>query len=130
MAFIRLGLAGTKCGSSSPRHRLTAVTCLPPTNWATEARSVSDVATLRSAWAGAAASAISASTSAKRNGMFIVASLESRRGSVRMGRVVADRVAHLQRDPVVGRVDAGVGRGVAVLEAEERELRGRPGDVH
>ena len=51
IAFIRLGLAGTKCGSSYPRQRLWAVTCFPPTNWATEARSVNDVATLRSAHA-------------------------------------------------------------------------------
>ena len=49
MDFIRLGLAGTKCGSWYPLQRLLADTCLPPTNWATEARSLNDVATFRSA---------------------------------------------------------------------------------
>src|SRR5436309_4704 len=50
--------------------------------------------------------------------------------SVRMGRVITDRVAHLDHEPVVGRVDTCVRFGMAVLESHERELRGRPPDVH
>src|SRR2546425_13342083 len=49
--------------------------------------------------------------------------------SIRMSRVIADRVAHLNHESVVGRVDADVGLGMAVLESHEREFRGRPRDV-
>src|SRR5580765_2982051 len=98
MDFIKLGLAGTKCGSSNPRQRLCAVTCFPPTNWATEARSVNDVATFKSANAGAAASTPSSDISRLRISDFMESSKVLRdvaARSVRMGRVVPDRVAHL-----------------------------------
>src|SRR6266545_7431901 len=74
MAFIRLGLAGTKCGSSYPLQRLCADTCFPPTNWATEARSVNDVATFRSADAGAVASRPSINTDMHRITVFMESS--------------------------------------------------------
>src|SRR6266571_3839123 len=141
IAFIRLGLAGTKCGSSNPRQRLWADTCFPPTNWATEARSVNDVATLRSACADAVASRPNINANMQRISDFMESSrvmyftcsclsqCTSRRFSVGVSRVVTDRVAQLKQDPVVGRVDAAVRLAVAVLESHKRELRGRPRDV-
>src|SRR5215471_20890673 len=47
-----------------------------------------------------------------------------------MGRVVADRVAELEQNPVVGCVDSLIGFGVAVLEADERELGRHPREIH
>src|SRR5215471_9690223 len=132
MAFMRLGFAGTKCGSSYPRHRLCAVTCLPPTNCATDARSVSDVATFRSASAGAAVTPPSPSAIAITIKDFMEPPLWNAAFdcSVRMGRVISDRVAELHQDPVVSGVDAGTSLGVAVLEPDERELRRCPREVH
>src|SRR6185437_12015989 len=98
-------------------------TCFPPTSCATEARSVKDVATFKSANAGAAASKRTSIANIERVRDFMKSS------SIRMGRVVPDRVAHLDRDPIIGRVDAGVGLGMAVLESNEGELRGHPRDV-
>src|ERR1051326_3854433 len=143
MDFIRLGFAGTKCGSSYPRQRLWAVTCFPPTNWATEARSVNDVATFRSANAGAAASRPSTVTTVQRVSDFMNSlrvfstfgcTVHRTRAvviSVRMGRVMTDRVAHLDHEAIVVRPDsmAAVRLGVAVLESHERELWRHPGDV-
>src|ERR1051326_8913500 len=120
------------------------VTCGPPTNCATDARSVSDVATLRFARAGALA-ALSASATAvvSRDRPFLPTLLRGAdaavgprpdprcpRASVRMGRVVADGVAHLEGQSIVGRDDAGVRLRVAVLEPDERELGRDPRDVH
>src|SRR4051812_21072843 len=104
------------------------VTCLPPTNCATEARSVSDVATFRSANAGVAPVA-STAIDRYRNRIkdFIATSWKFR--SIGMGGVISDRVAHLDHDSIVGRMNSGVRLGVAVLEPHERELRGHPGDV-
>src|SRR5258708_37828984 len=132
MDFIRLGFAGTKCGSSYPLQRLWAVTCFPPTNWATEARSVNDVATFRSASAGAAANRPSTAITMHRSSDFMkflrvlsTIGCTIRRArvvvvSVRMGRVVTDRVAHLDHEPVDVRLDhfATFRLGVPVLEPE------------
>src|SRR5215831_1100754 len=111
MAFMRLGFAGTKCGSSYPRQRLCAVTCLPPTNWATDARSVSEVATFRSARAGAAIPTPSPRATAITIHDFMEPPLWNAAWnvSVGMGGVVSDRVAQLEQDPVVGGVHAGAG---------------------
>src|SRR5258708_5865220 len=51
--------------------------------------------------------------------------------SVRVRGVVADRVAHLNHHAVVVHFETGAGVrvGVAVLESQERELRGHPRDV-
>src|SRR5437867_7512141 len=51
--------------------------------------------------------------------------------SVRVGRVVTDRIAHLNHEAVVRRIDPSsvVRLGVAVFESNERELRGHPLDV-
>src|SRR5438046_3015492 len=117
MDFIRLGFAGTKWGSSNPLHKLCAVTCFPPTNWATEARSVNDVATFRSANAGASASRPSTVTTVHRTSDFMkflrvlssigctIRCARSLEVSVRMGRVMTDRVAHLDHESVVVRLD-------------------------
>src|SRR5258706_1650462 len=132
MAFIRLGLAGTKCGSSKPRHRLCAETCLPPTYWATDARSVREVATFKSARAGAVASSPSVTSDSCRISDFMDSSyVVCDEFSIRVSRVVPDRVTHLDHEPVVTGFGpaAGVRLGMAVLEPHEREFRGRPGDV-
>src|SRR5207247_10517671 len=52
----------------------------------------------------------------------------SRGSSIGVGWVISDRVAHLDHEPVVRGMGA-IGLGVAVLEPNERELRGRPRDV-
>src|SRR5262249_27509760 len=131
MDFIRLGLAGTKCGSVNPGQRLCAVTCLPPTYCATEARSVSEGATLRSASAGLRASPASAAAIRSRTGTFMGSSrtFVLIRELVGMSRVIADGVADLSEDAVVVAVNPGVGVGVAVFEPHERELRRVPGHV-
>src|ERR1051326_4400072 len=136
MDFIRLGFAGTKCGSSYPRQRLWAVTCFPPTNWATEAGSVNDVGTFTAADAGAEAGSPSSATTGLRVSDFMnslrvfspfgcpVHRTRAVVISVRMGRVMTDRVAHLDHEAIVVRPDsmAAVRLGVAVLESHEREL--------
>src|SRR5215510_5669275 len=107
-------------------------------SWAMEARSVNEVATFRSANAGTDADNATPSTSTHRISNFIESSKMMAScshvarwspPSVRMSRVKTDRVAHLDHDPVVGGVSAGVCLGVAVLQPHERELRRLPCDV-
>src|SRR5262249_11908458 len=107
-----------------------------PTNCATEARSLNEVATLRSARAGIASDAANAISAVMRVSwcMDCLRESKARRAggsteSIGVSGVVADRVAHLHAHAVVAGMDPRVGLRVAVLEPDERDLAGGPPQI-